>query len=235
MAFIFALAAFASTLLGGLATLRFKDKLHLILGLSAGAVIGLAFFDLLPEGARLQGNVSAGIIWGGAGFFIYLILDRLLFHHGHTEECNHGSSRGIMSAASLSVHSFLDGAAIGLAYQSSAALGLVVALAVLMHDFSDGINTVGFILKAGGSRRTAFGWLLVDAFAPIVGVISTFFFALSDNALGVVLSLFAGFFLYIGASDLLPESHHRHPTHWTTIMTLLGAALIFTIVRFAHI
>ena len=71
------------------------------------------------------------------------------------------------------------------------------------------------------------GWLLLDASAPVIGVASTYFFTLPDTAFGTVLALFAGFFLYIGASDLIPESYHAHPKFLTTVMTLAGAAVLY--------
>ena len=231
-----ALAAFCATLLGGLFALRFKDKLHLILGFSAGAVIAVALFDLLPESIGLVSDnhtVSFATALVGLGFVVYMILDRVILFHSHNDEhdCDnphhHSHGKGILGATSLSAHSFLDGVAIGLAFQVSAAVGAVVAVAVLVHDFSDGINTVGYIMRTAGSRRRAFSWLLLDAVAPIVGVISTMFFVVSSNTLGIILAIFCGFFLYIGASDLLPESHHEHPVFATTFMTVLGIAVLY--------
>lgn len=110
-----------------------------------------------------------------------------------------------------------------------------MAIAVLVHDFSDGINTVSLILKNAGSRQSALRWLLLDALAPVLGVASTLFFTVPENTLGVALALFAGFFLYIGASDLLPESHHRHPQVLTTIMTLLGLVVLYGAIQLAGI
>src|SRR5205085_808029 len=123
MALILGGAALCATLLGGGFALRYQDKLHLILGFSAGAVLGVA---------------------------------------------------------------------------------------VLAHDFSDGINTVTIVLRNRGKGVWALRWLLVDAAAPLLGVASTSLYGFSDVHLGIVLAIFCGFFLYIGASDLLPESHHRH-------------------------
>ena len=114
-------------------------------------------------------------------------------------------------------------------------LGIVVAAAVLAHDFSDGINTVNVVVRHGGKRLQALRWLLVDAAAPIVGVLVTLTFAVTQQHLGLLLALFSGFFLYIGASDLVPESHHMHPTFWTTVMTILGAAVLFIAIRLASI
>ncbi len=226
-----------STLLGGLFALRFKDKLHLILGFSAGALLGVAFFDLLPEALMLSEGILpieqiTGII--ALGFVLYMGIDRLFALHAHDDGPEDGAHhRGALGAVSLSFHSFLDGIAIGLAFQVSPAVGVIVATAVLVHDFSDGINTVNMILKNQGDSKTAFRWLLVDAIAPSLGAATTLFFTLPEAALGVILSIFCGFFLYIGASDLLPESYHGHPTKWTTFMTLLGMGVLYFAVRLA--
>ena len=223
--------------------LRFKDKLHLVLGFSAGAVIGVAFFDLLPEALSLgKENYNITFITSvvAFGFIIYTILDRFVFFHSHNnhedgQEENNLNNRGVLGAGSLSAHSFLDGMAIGLAFQVSSAVGAIVAVAVLVHDFSDGINTVNMILKNNGTRTQAFKWLSVDAIAPVLGIISTLFFSVAESTLGIILALFTGFFLYIGASDLLPESHHSHPTIWTTVATILGVVVLYTAIKLAGV
>ena len=229
----FGLLAAIATMLGGALALRLRDRLHLILGFSAGAVIAVAFFSLLPESLNLGSALGSENIIAivALGFLLYLLLDRLLVLHAHHEE----DSRGHARAGSLSVHSFLDGVGIGLAFHVSGAVGGAVALAVLAHDFSDGINTVTVFVRHGGTLRGALRWLMIDALAPIVGVAATLLFTISQNNLGLLLALFAGFFLYIGASDLIPESHHAHPTFWTTAMTLFGAATLFIIIHFAGV
>ncbi len=243
---LISIATFASTLLGGLFALKFKDKLHLILGFSAGAIIGVAFFDLLPESISLGSgryDVAAITSITALGFVAYTILDRFVFFHSHSNDehdhgeeiKNHVTRRGILGAGSLSTHSFLDGAAIGLAFQVSAMVGAIVAVAVLVHDFSDGINTVNLVLKNYGTKNQAFRWLLADAIAPVLGVISTLFFTVPESVLGIILAVFAGFFLYIGASDLLPESHHSHPTAWTTFATVIGVTVLYGAIRLAGV
>ncbi len=237
MVILIAVAAFVATLLGGLFALRLRDKLHLILGFSAGAIIGVAFFDLLPEALELgQGGYDTSTILAvtALGFLLYLGLDRWILLHGHDDEHNH-AQRGVLGASSLSVHSLLDGIGIGLAFQVSPAVGVVVAVAVLTHDFSDGINTVNMIIKNGGGRPRAMRWLMVDAAAPVIGILLAMLFSVSGATLGILLALFAGFFLYIGASDLIPESHHQHPTFLTTAMTIIGAAVLFVVVRLAGV
>jgi zinc transporter ZupT len=146
----------------------------------------------------------------------------------------HSTKRpSFIGAGSLSTHSFLDGFAIGLAFQASAAVGVIVAVAVLVHDFSDGINTVNLVLKNGGSRALAYRWLLIDAAAPILGAAATLFIHVNEGVLSLILATFAGFFLYIGASDLLPESHHSHPKALTTVLTILGALVLYIAIHLA--
>ncbi|MBV9159355.1 MAG: ZIP family metal transporter [Candidatus Kaiserbacteria bacterium] len=234
MLFLIAAAACAATLLGGLFALRLHDRLHLVLGFSAGAVVGVAFFDLMPEAIRIGGVMyGAGTITAviALGFALYLLADRLIvLHHHHEGVHAHKVSLG---ALSLAIHSFLDGVGIGLAYQVSPAIGLVLAAAVLAHDFSDGINTVSVVLHGRGEQGIARRWLIIDAIAPILGIVATLFVSVSESVLGVLLALFAGFFLYIGASDLLPESHHAHPVRWTTFSSILGMLVIYLAVSLA--
>jgi ZIP family zinc transporter len=239
MIYLISLGAFVATVLGGLFALRLRDRLHLILGFSAGAVIGVAFLDLIPEAFELMGATHDPFFIGSIialGFVLYMFADRMFTLHTHDhEEHSHEIKRGVLGAGSLSIHSFLDGVGIGLAFKVSPEIGLVVAIAVLAHDFSDGINTVNMIIKSTGDRRRALRWLLIDALAPVLGVLATLFFTVSESQLGLLLALFSGMFLYIGASELLPESHHAHPVRWTTVATALGVLAMYVIILLAGI
>ncbi|HSV24419.1 MAG TPA: ZIP family metal transporter [Xanthobacteraceae bacterium] len=238
MAIALSLATFISTLLGGLFALYWRDRLHLIVGFSAGALLGVALFELIPESLELASAVGrqavAGVI--AVGFAGYMLLDRTVAPHGdkgpRTKKLWH---RGVLGAASLAAHSFLDGFAIGLGFKVSAAVGTIVAAAVLAHDFSDGINTISVILRNKGDNRSAFRWLLIDAAAPVAGAASTLVLPIQQDILGLILALFAGSFLYLSASDLLPESYHDHPTGGTTAMTVLGLLAVYAAVRFASL
>ena len=238
MVVLISLLTVVSTFLGGLLALKFKDKLHLILGFSAGAVLGVAFFDLLPESIDLASksySTSFATSVVALGFILFMLMDRYLQIHKTCDECENKNHRGTFGAATLSVHSFLDGVIIGLGFQVSISFGLIVTVAVLAHDFSDGINTVNVVLKNKGDRSKAIRWLVVDALAPLAGATSTLFFSVPDATLGLILTMFCGFFLYIGASDILPESHHAHPTIWTTVMTLLGFLFLYGAIKLANI
>jgi ZIP family zinc transporter len=225
-----ALAAFAATMTGGLFALKLEGKLPLVMGFSAGAVIGVAFFDLAPEALEAgRGLYEPRILLAIAalGFFFYTVLDRLVARHDCEGQAN--PARGLLGAASFSAHSVLDGFALGVAFQTSAAIGIVVAMAVLAHDFADGLNTVNVVTRNGGSRRFALKWLAMDAVAPVIGAAASLLIVPRPGVLAILLALFCGFFLHIGASGLLPESHRAHPRVSTTIATLLGAGFLYAV------
>lgn len=247
MILLIGVLAILFTFLGGLFAVRLKDKLHLVLGFSGGAVVSIVFFDLLPEAFEIGSEqFSAEFVTAvmAIGFLAYMVFDRLAMSHAHASELHddheandqvehslHHPKRGRLGASALSLHSFLDGFIIGLAFQVSPSVGMVVAVAVLVHGFSDGINTVNFIFKSGGTKQEALRWLAVDALSPLLGMTSTLLFSFPEKALGVVLALFCGSFLYIGASELVPESYHAHPTSWTTAMTIIGVLVMYAAIR----
>ena len=208
---------------------QLRDQIPLILGFSAGAVIGVALFDLLPEALQLAAAAApptmlVGIV--GAGFCGYMLIDRSLRAAAE-------GRRGHLGPASLTLHSLLDGVGIGLAFQVAPATGVVVAVAVLAHDAADGINTVTLSLSGGGGAGRARGWLFADAAAPLVGIVASRLFSVSAGVLGVALALFAGFCLYIGASELVPASHRARPRLFTSLATVVGMAAIWVAIRLA--
>ncbi len=262
MIYILAVLAFVFTFLGGVFALKFKDKLHLIAGFSAGAVLGLAFFDLIPEALEIsEGYFDASQVMTvfALAFIAYTILDRMFLHHSHGNEeviCQnethgHKATRNpMLGVGALSLHSLFDGLAIGLSFQVSISTGIIVAIAVLAHDFSDGINTVNFVLKNEGDghehdhaegekcnsgHKKVYKWLLVDSIAPVIGVVLGSIIILPDNVVGIIVAAFAGFFTYLGASELLPESYHNHPSWATTLMTVLGMGVIYSIIKLGEL
>jgi ZIP family zinc transporter len=201
----------------------------LILGFSAGAVIGVALFDLAPEALQLAGRAaSAPVVLAavGAGFGAYMLLERAA--RALAEERS-----GHLGPASLTAHSLLDGLGIGLAFQVAPAVGAVVAAAVLAHDMADGVNTVTLSLSGGGGTGRARGWLIADAAAPLAGIVLTRFIAVPPAPLGFALAVFAGFFLYIGANALAPAGRRAAPELRTSLATAIGMAAIWLAVRLA--
>jgi zinc transporter ZupT len=236
---LLATGTFVSTLLGGLTGLRNSDRLHRLLGFTAGVVMGVVAFDLLPEIFKSLGHGS--ITARGAmvalicGFLLFHIIEKsILIHHSHEQqyEVHHHPQVGIASALALSGHSFLDGLGIGLGFQAGNAVGIAVAIAVIAHDFSDGLNTVTLMLVNNNNRRRAVMLLLVDAIAPVIGAIVGTLIHISSGSLTLYLGFFAGFLLYIGASEILPEAHSKHSSYTTIGLTILGAVFIFFVTMF---
>ena len=231
--------SFISTLAGGLFALRYRDRLHLILGFTAGVLLGLIAFDLLPEifaevAAQHQDGTGAMLALV-TGFLVFHTLEKLVVvHHAHEEQYaeHHHPQVGILSALALSAHSFMDGIGIGLGFQASPAVGITVAVAVIAHDFADGLNTVTLMLVNRNAPRRALLLLGLDALAPVLGATSTLFFRLPDGALPIYLGFFAGFLLYIGASDILPEAHSEGSTVSTVLLTIAGTIFVFIVTRF---
>jgi zinc transporter ZupT len=243
-AVLLTLATFFSTFAGGLFALRFRDRLHFILSFTAGVLIGVVSFDILPEIFSLAGEqgieATGAMIALVVGFLFFHSLEKfILLHHVHEDDyaAHHHPQVGVLSALALAGHSFMDGVAIGLAFQASEAVGIIVALAVIAHDFCDGLNTVSLMLVHHNTTLRSFGMLALDAFAPILGALCTLAIRVPPFMLMLYLGFFAGFLLYIGASDILPEAHSQNRSAITGRLiglTCLGAAFIFVAVRLAQ-
>ncbi|MFX1521742.1 MAG: ZIP family metal transporter [Promethearchaeota archaeon] len=234
---------FFSTLLGGLIAKRYKDNLGVLAAFASGVLIAVPLFDLLPESFNLAKEVVIpieNIMYSTALGFIFLyILERYISVHRVCGEdiCKNErhQSGGFIAAAELSIHSYMDGFAIGLGFQFGLQVGLIVAVAVICHDFSDGLNTVTIMLKSGNSLKASIRMLLLDASTPVLGAISTLFIQLPEQYLVLILPFFAGGFLYLGASELLPEAHEKNPPLIAIICSLTGFLLIFILTSFLNI
>ncbi len=238
-ALLLSFVTFLSTTAGGMFGIRNRNKLHYVMSFTAGVLLGVCFFDILPEAFSIVQKNNFSItpltIMIVAGFLIFHILEKsVVMHHSHEEEyADHKHPTiGLVGASGLSFHSFLDGVGIGLGFQVNPHVGLVIAIAVIAHDFSDGLNTVTIMLTHKNKTKKAYILLFIDAITPMLGVVSTFLFRIPEIVLVMYLGFFVGFLLYIGASDLLPEAHSKHSS-WTMLgLTVLGSMFIFIVTRF---
>ncbi len=222
-----------STLAGGLVAMRIARELTTAIALTGGVVVAVALFEVLPEAIEALGDPREVGLLVGAGFVFFFLAERLLVlhHRDDTEHVRAHARVGALGAAGLSLHSFIDGLGIGLAFGISTETGLLVFFAVISHDFADGLNTVSFILRQSGDRKAALRWLSIDAVAPLLGAIVGTSLSVSEHTLGAVLAVYAGFFLFMGATDLLPHAH-EHPSAKRVALTLagFGAVLLISLV-----
>jgi ZIP family zinc transporter len=186
----------------------------MILGFTAGVLIGLIAFDLVPEiFAEIQAQQiepTGPMLALVFGFLLFHIVEKLLvIHSAHEEQYahHHHPQVGIASALALSGHSFMDGVGIGLGFQAGTAVGIAVAVAVIAHDFADGLNTMSLMLVNKNTSRRAIFFLVLDAAAPVLGAASTLLFR-------------------------LPEAHSEGSAAITVLLTVLGASFVFLVTRF---
>jgi len=244
---------FFSTLLGGIAVFRLQHRLHAVMALAAGVIVATALVDLLPESIELIGTDRAPFMAGVAaviGYLVYATVEAFIhqssYEHGHDPEQdpyaphehepaakgNGARFLGWLAPAGLIVHSTLDGLAIGLGFEASPQVGLIVLLAVLVHDFADGLNVVTLALAGGRSRNAALVLLTIDAAAVIVGIGISQVLPLTEEQLGLFIGIMAGAFIAIGASHLLPEAQHRRGGMSVSpliALTVFGAVLVVAI------
>jgi ZIP family zinc transporter len=227
-------ATVVSTFLGGLTALRYQRELTTLIALTGGVVVAVALFDVLPESIDAVDDARRVTLLVGVGFLGFFLAERLLVLH-HRDEAAQARAHaqvGVLGAAGLSMHSFIDGLGIGLAFHLNNATGFLVFLAVVTHDFADGLNTVSFVLSQRQDRAKAMTWLAIDALAPFVGAVVGTFLSISEYGLGHLLAVYAGFFLFMGATDLLPEAH-SHPSRLRVGLTAIGFVTTYFVARLA--
>jgi len=229
-----------ATTAGGALAIRSRDRLHLVLGLSAGLLLGLVAFDLLPEVFEMNsdtfGNVPVVALALVAGFLLLHFAEQLFGSHEPAEsdyghDHSHSSNiAGTLGAVAMGGHVFLDGVAIGLAFKVSNALGIAVFIAILSHAFSDGLNTVSLLIKSGNWTKRATALLGLDAVMRISGAAIASYLTISDYALSIYLAMFSGFIIYLATSHILPEAHARHASKLTMASTIVGVLAMWLIV-----
>ena len=240
LAAITAIATFA----GGTLAIKSKDRLHLVLGLSAGLLLGLVAFDLLPEVFELGSSeflhAPATSIALVAGFLLLHFFEQLSGSH-EPAESDYGNDHkhsanitGVFGAVAMGGHVFLDGLALGVAFKVSSELGIAVFIALLVHAFSDGLNTVSFLIKSGKWSKKGIWLLGVDAVARISGAALGASLAISNDLIAIYLAGFAGVVIYLATAHILTEAHSQHSSRWTMVATIAGVGIMWALVSYLH-
>jgi len=226
IALFYSLLTSIATIFGALLpfTKTFKKiELRYLLAFASGLMVSVAFFELLPEIGRESAFAVA------LGFFgIYIIEKIFLIHACGEKECV-SHAIGWTSLIGIGAESLIDGIAIGIGYAVNPALGIVIAVAVVVHEVPRGFVTAVIMKNSGYKKRGVAGAVAIDAFFTPLGTAIAFFIpiALFHNLIGFAM----GTFLYIGASDLLPEAHKRF--NWKVVCAVLIGAVIVPLIMLA--
>ncbi len=239
---LFTIVGSLGALIGGIVLLskeKFALKIsHLLASFAAGVLLGTAFFDLLPE--ALHEGEEQGIdvfLWTLAGIIIFFLTERFIhwFHH-HEEYHDKKETKSSLPLIIISdtMHNFLDGVVIAATFMVSIPLGITTAIAVFAHEIPQEIGDFGLMIHKGLKRGRIILVNILSATVAILGALLTY--ALGENIekyIPILIALTAGFFIYIAASDLIPEIHHEKRKNYIiyeTFLLLLGVVLIWFVV-----
>lgn len=249
---LFSLIGGVFSLIGGVILLLKKQFaqeafVHLI-SFAAGALLGAVFLDVLPEAMEAQLNSNLIFLWALAGFVALFLLEGLFLRfnhhfHGHdeieldTSHHTHIASRTTPWLLLLadSVHNFVDGIAIAAAFFINIPTGIVTALATAAHEIPQEIGDFSIMLRAGWKKARVLWWNIAAALMTTLGALIALAFKESIEPIaGMLLALAAGMFIYIGASDLIPEMYHSSRkdklSHVMTVF-VLGIVLVGVLVQ----
>jgi ZIP family zinc transporter len=223
-----------STSLGGYSAVLLQRRVHLLMAFGVGVLVGAACLDLLPSAlaAAAASNLARLLVFliAGVGGLLIFYIGQATAHHSALGSKSRAGGR--VSAGFLILHSTLDGTAIFAASTVSIQMGLIVGLGVVAHDVCDGLNT---ILLATGGRKAGwpdYGFLALDALAPIAGgLIAAYLFTVSASLVMIFLSLAAGSFLCTAFFGLLPDAWRRGPHNVLLWTGVAGFALVFCLTR----
>ena len=185
---------------------------HYVNSFAAGLILGIAFFHLFPESLELSENA---LLFVFVGFLLFYLLENVMvFHSGSEihfrEKGNPQHTKGLVMFSGLFFHSLLDGIIIGVGFEVDPKVGLLTSLGVVLHELPEGVTTFS-VLVGSIKRKTALRLSIAVALATPLGALISLAFigGLSEPVIGLLLAMAGGSFLYIGASDLIPETHEE--------------------------
>jgi len=218
--------------------------LHLMLGFSAGILGGVTFVDILPEAfdaAREMGlgsvYVPAGI---GFGFLVLLSVERYLLSteeihggHFHIHDRPLDPNHGLMGVSALTFHGFMDGFVIPIGFSAGAEVGFIVTMAVAIHQIPDSFAALSLALGSTSSKKQALLYVITTAVDTPIGIaIGLLFVGLGTFMIPLGLGLSAGTFIYVSASDLVPELQHQARSFLVVLSMALGFTLVMALSLF---
>lgn len=228
-------------LIGGLVLLareKFALKIsHFLASFAAGVLLGAAFFDLLPEAAREAEEVGTNVfLWTFMGIILFFLTERFIhwFHHHHEYHEHEQEEKSTIPLIIFgdTVHNFIDGMVIAATFMASIPLGVVTAIAVAAHEIPQEVGDFGLLLHKGLAKGKIIVVNILSAAVAIGGAVGTYLLGdVLTGKLAIFLAITAGFFIYIAASDLIPEIHYEKRRGFAvveTVLLIVGAAVIYT-------
>lgn len=186
-----------------------KIQLLVLVGVATGALLGDAFLHLIPESSEFFEGSEIGL-WVIGGMMIFFGLEKLLqWRHCHDPDCHQGHKLAEVSMVADTVHNFIDGLIIGGSFLAGRELGISTAIAILIHEIPQEIGDFAILLHSGYDFKKALKMNLWSSLASLVGVVLIMVFKESLSLKNYLMPLTAGGFIYLAASDLIPELH-RH-------------------------
>jgi len=215
--------------------------LFFLIAFSAGTILGASFFDLLPEAVELMPE-SVVFIYIAFGYVSFYILERFIYwYHGHGHHSDieeHEEERATMGFAYLNIlgdgiHNFIDGMIIATSFTVDFSVGIATTMAVIFHELPQEMGDYGVLVYAGFEKTKALLMNFAAALSVVVGgVVAIFFLGAIDALSGVLISFSAGAFIYLSASELIPELQ-REEDFWRSlaqfVVFLLGLAVIWSL------
>ena len=237
-------------MLGGLILLSRKSLSHTVThalsAFAAGALLGAAFLDLLPEAFHhfeelgIEEIETTVFMYTLGGVLLFFILERFIhwFHHHHRNHKEETTPLVSLIVFGDGVHNFIDGIVIGATFLVDINLGIITTLAIAMHELPQEIGDFGVLLHEGVAKGKVFLYNFLSQLAAVGGGIVTYFVGSSiEGILPYIIAITSGFFIYIALSDLVPDIHSENKKGFAfleTSMLFVGIFLIFLSVTFLH-
>lgn len=216
-----------------------NNILFILIGFATGGLLGGAFFHLLPEALEKSSNSTLTFLYVILGFIIFFILERYIhWRHCHKEGKCDVHVVSYLSLIGDSVHNLIDGMIIATSFQVNINFGLITTLAIILHEIPQEIGDFGVLVYGGFSKLKALFYNFLSALTAIIGVFIGYFLTTSiGNFSSVLLPIAAGGFIYIAASDLVPELHKEPELKKSTlaIITFIFGILLMYALKLIHV
>jgi len=197
------------SLIGAIAVLisrkKFNQTIPYLVAFSAGALLGGAFFYLIPESVEALGNENITYLLIIAGLALFYILEQFIhWHHCHRQTSEHAHPVSYLILIADGLHNFVDGLAVGASFIAGIPVGLATLVAVVAHEIPQELGDFGILIHSGWKAKKALLFNFLSSLTFLLGALATYFLS-REIEVAYLIPVAAGGFVYIAASDLIPE------------------------------